>query len=85
MKYAKNALVVTWSGGMAPMRAGATFEDDHPLVVERPDLFTDEEPGAQFATPTRVESGLQRPGESRMERGAPKVVAAPPRKPNGGA
>ncbi len=77
MKYAKAANVVTWSGGMLPVRKGTSFEDDHPLVLERPDLFQDEEPGATHTAP-RVQSGLQRPGEARMEQG-PKVVQAPPR------
>lgn len=77
MKYAKAAGVVTWSGGMLPMRKGATFEDDHPLVIERPDLFTDTEPGAQYtsAAPSRVESTMQQPGSARSER----IVQAPPR------
>lgn len=75
MKYSKTAGVVTWSQGMMPLARGMSFDDTHPLVKERPDLFDDVEPGAVHKAPTRVESGLQRPGEQRMA----KTVQAPPR------
>lgn len=82
MKFVKAAGVVTWSGGMIPLRQNQSIADDHPLVAERPDLFTDEDPGADIITPARVQSAMQGPGAVRMERApsAPPVVKAPPRK-----
>jgi hypothetical protein len=76
VKYCKIAGSLRWSGGMIILHRGQSIDDDHPLVKERPDLWEDEEPGAQIAS-ARVESGMQRPGEARTEK--PPVVQAPPR------
>ena len=74
MKYAKIAAVVRWSGGTAVLNGAATTaDDDHPLVLERPDLWTDEAPQAHLAGPARlaaergdvVEKGTRAPGEKR--------------------
>ena len=65
-KYATVSGVVTWSGGKTVLAAGRTTADpDHPLVRERPDLWTDEEPAAHLAAPSRVERATARPGERR--------------------
>lgn len=80
MKYSTITGSLRWSGGNVMLREGQSIDDAHPLLAERPELFTDEAPGASLQSPRRVESGSQRPGESRMERGGtPKVVKAPPR------
>lgn len=81
MHYAKIAGSVSWSQGRTLLRKGQSIEDDHPLLEERPDLFTDQEPPADIHTPTRVETGRQGPGEHRMERAParPPVIPAPPR------
>lgn len=75
MKYAKIAGVVTWSGGTMVLNAGrTTADDDHPLVLERPDLWTDEVPEPTLAGPARVaakrgdgpvETATRAPGEKR--------------------
>lgn len=71
MKYANFSGIVTWSGGKLVMSAGTTTaDDDHPLVIERPDLWTDEAPAAHLAGPGRsadrgVERGTRAPGEKR--------------------
>jgi hypothetical protein len=78
--YAKTAGAVTWSGGMMPLRKGQSIDENHALAKERPDLFTDKEPGAEIQGPDIVRSAMQRPGENRMERTVtPPVVQAPPR------
>jgi len=76
MKYSTIEGVLTWSCGTLVMRKGMSFSDDHPLVAERPDLFTSEQPAAEV-TASRVQTGMQRPGEVRMER-----RTAPPRGSN---
>lgn len=80
MQYAKQSGVVRWSDGQIVLRKGQSIEDDHPLLEERPDLFDENEPGAEIHQKSRVESGSQRPGENRMTRTpARPVVQAPPR------
>ncbi len=82
MKYAKQSGVVSWSGGMMTLRQGMSIDDDHPLVTESPDLWTDQAPGADIPHPgreaRRVQSTMQRPGESRMERTPPPETQTPP-------
>jgi hypothetical protein len=71
MYFSKIAGTVTWSQGTTVLRRDQTIEEDHPLRVERPDLFTDEDPGAEIrggAAP-RVQTTMQRPGETRTEKG----------------
>lgn len=78
MKYAKITGAVRWSGGTTVLGAGTSADDDHPLVLERPDLFTDEPPAPQLAGPARlsgraaaaaeeppVERATAKPGERR--------------------
>ena len=83
MKYAKAAGAVRWSEGWITLRRGQSIENDHPLAIERPDLFDDVEPGAEiqggFAT-SRVESGMTSgPGSQSVRVEKPPVVKAPPR------
>lgn len=87
MKYARISGVVRWTQGTTVLSAGVTTaDDDAPLVLERPDLFTDEEPAAHLAGPGRnkradgpvVERATRSPGEKRGP-GRPKL----PRDENG--
>lgn len=75
MKYATFSGMVTWSGGKMLLNAGATTaDDDHPLVVERPDLWTDVAPEPTLPGPGRlagspgVERATKAPGEKRTTR-----------------
>jgi hypothetical protein len=79
VKYSKVAAAVRWSGGTTVLGFGMSADDDHPLVLERPDLFTDEAPGAELKTPrvaekpeeAPVERATRAPGEKRnVKRGA---------------
>lgn len=79
MKYSKIEGMLGWSGGNLLLRKGMSFDNEHPLVSERPDIFTDVEPGADVPV-RRVETGQQRPGQFRSER---PVVKAPPRGTHG--
>lgn len=77
MKYAKVSGAVRWSGGTTILSAGVTTaDDDHALVVERPDLWTEDVPRAHLAGPGRnappapveeppVERATRAPGEKR--------------------
>lgn len=74
MKYAKVSGAVRWSGGTTIINVGMSADDDHPLVVERPDLWGDEAPqpdlrtpagDEQRRTPPRVERATRAPGEVR--------------------
>ncbi|MFH9404895.1 hypothetical protein ACH4JS_34810 [Streptomyces sp. NPDC017638] len=72
MKYVKQSLAVRWSGGTAALREGQSIADDHPLVAERPDLFTDTAPDPDIKMPAagrlgapRVERATREPGEVR--------------------
>jgi hypothetical protein len=76
MKYARVSAMVTWSGGKLLLSQGTTTaDDDHPLVLERPDLWTDEAPPAHLAGPGRlaadrgdVERATAKPGDKRTTR-----------------
>jgi len=73
VKYVKHSLAVRWSGGTAALREGQSIADDHPLVAERPDLFTDAAPEPDIRMPAapgrrgapRVERATREPGEVR--------------------
>lgn len=70
MKYARVSGVVRWSGGTTVLSAGVTTaDDDYGLVVERPDLWTDDAPLPHLAGPSRnapaVERATRAPGEKR--------------------
>jgi hypothetical protein len=69
MKYSKIAGVVRWSGGTTLLRKGQSADEDHGLVKERPDLFTDQVPGASLSVPKSkpaVERATRAPGEVRV-------------------
>ncbi len=68
MLYSKVAGTVRWSEGTIVLHRGQSIDDDHALAVERPDLFDENEPGAEIAS-SRVQSTMQRPGEVRTEQG----------------
>lgn len=84
MKYvAYDVGNLRWSGGITMLKKDASFDDDHPIVQERPELFTDEEPGATFRSedvdgaPHRIESTMVTgPGGYRSEK---PIAKAPPR------
>ena len=80
MKYANCSGAVRWSGGLQVLKPGQSIDDDHPLVRERPDLFTDAEPEPDIkmpATPSRgVERATRAPGETRGTAGSRKSAAA---------
>jgi hypothetical protein len=68
MKYSKISGVLRWSGGTIALRGGQSIDDDHPLVRERPDLFDDNDPGANLPSAPRVghiEQATAAPGEVR--------------------
>lgn len=87
MKYSTFTGAVRWSGGTAILRKGQSADDDHPLVKERPKLWTDVPPGASLATPRSgppvVERATRAPGETRNlpRRGRPRKAAEPPPEP----
>lgn len=73
MKYAACSGAVRWSGGLQVLSPGQSIADDHPLVLERPDLFTDAEPEPDIKMPAKpgrgasapIESATRAPGERR--------------------
>ncbi|GAA4676852.1 hypothetical protein GCM10023347_34000 [Streptomyces chumphonensis] len=79
MKYSKCSGAVRWSGGLQVLKPGQSIADDHPLVAERPDLFTDAEPEPDIkmpAVPSRgVEQATRAPGETRGTRTTRKGTA----------
>jgi hypothetical protein len=60
--YASFEGVVLWSGGQQLLRAGQSIDTNHPLYIERPDLFRGLAPvGAEISTqrdPGQVESTM---------------------------
>lgn len=56
---------VRWSGGRQILRKGQTISEDHPLRVERPDLFELADPKPQLSAEPPVERGTRAPGERR--------------------
>lgn len=86
MKYANLDGNLRWSQGWTLLKKGDSFDDDHPIVLERPELFTDEAPGARFRSegaPGRVESTMATgPEGTRVERPIP-TKSAPPRASRG--
>lgn len=73
MKFSKAEGVIAYSGGTMPIKKGMRFDDDHPLVAERPELFNDTDPGADHKTPTMLVGSVERataePGEARVTPG----------------
>jgi hypothetical protein len=82
MKYSNITAVVSWSGGVLPLRKGQSIDDDHPLLAERPDLFGDGEETAQVSNTVRAGAPGARvettstagPAGARVENGAPGRV-----------
>jgi hypothetical protein len=81
MKYSKIAGAVRWSGGTTLLRKGQSADDDHPLVLERPRLFTAVAPGASLSTGRKaapvVERATRAPGERRRVGRPRKAMPAP--------
>jgi len=78
MKFSKFSGVVRWSRGTTVLSRGQSIDPDHPLALERPDLFEDGQPEAsiRLARSARVETTMQRPGGVRLERPARKDTAS---------
>lgn len=71
MKYSSFSGIVAWSQGEILLRQGQAADDDHPLVLERPDLFQGLAPIADLTTspkPQPVEQATRAPGETRAVR-----------------
>ncbi len=85
MKYATCSGAVRWSGGLQVLKPGQSIADDHPLVRERPDLFTDAEPEPDIKMPAAPSRGVERatraPGEVRGTPTARKGATARKGKP----
>jgi hypothetical protein len=78
-KYSLISGLVRWSGGSTVLGIGMSAEADHPLVLERPDLFGDDAPHAALRTPAAyrakeeaapaeapIERATRAPGEKRV-------------------
>lgn len=80
MKVSKLTGVIAYSGGQMTLREGATIDDNHPLVVERPELFDDlgdEQARAETINPSVVQTTMtEGPGGARIQR--PTRVAKAP-------
>lgn len=83
MKYSNTTGAVRWEGGLTVLKEGDSIDEDHPLVTERPDLFTDDPPGPDIKMPAtssrggpepKVERATREPGEVR----APAAPVAAP-------
>ncbi len=70
MKFARDTLIVAYSGGKVVLVSGESIDDEHPLVLERPELFADELPEAKHRVAPAVETATRGPGEAR--RGRPR-------------
>lgn len=64
MKYAACSGAVRWSGGLTVLSPGQSIADDHPLAIERPDLFTDDSPEPDIKMPAKPGRGASAPIES---------------------
>lgn len=79
--YSTCSGAVRWSGGLTVLSPGQSIADDHPLAVERPDLFTGDEPEPDIKVPAKpgrrhhpvVEAATREPGETRQTR-APRTA-----------
>jgi hypothetical protein len=65
---------VRWSGGGLVLRKGQTIADQHPLRIERPDLFDwlDVRPELDWEPDLEVERATRAPGEMRRGPGRPR-------------
>jgi hypothetical protein len=67
MKHSTFTGVVKWSGGKQLLVQGQSIVDEHPLVLERPDLFRDGDSGADIGGgPQTIERATAAPGEVRQ-------------------
>lgn len=89
MKYSNTTGAVRWSGGLTVLKDGDSIDDDHPLLEERPDLFTDDPPGADIKMPAtssrgepapKVERATREPGEVRAPAAPTAAAVTPPRR-----
>lgn len=71
MKYSLVTGSVAWSQGTAQLTRGKSADDDHPLVLERPDLFSDQVPDAELSSAPTIERATAAPGEKRLTRRKP--------------
>jgi hypothetical protein len=84
MKYATVTGNVRWSQGTTQLTRGKSADDDHPLVLERPDLFSDEAPDAELSSAPVIERATAVPGEKRTTpRSKPTSKAAGASKASG--
>lgn len=76
MKFSKVSGAVHWSRGTIILSEGMSADDDHPLVLERPDLFGDNAPPPALRSgegdrrrsgepEPKVERATRAPGEKR--------------------
>ncbi|MDX5564134.1 hypothetical protein PYK79_13360 [Streptomyces sp. ID05-04B] len=84
MKYALVNGNVAWSQGTTQLTRGKSADDDHPLVLERPDLFSDEVPDAELSSAPVVERATAAPGEKRTVSRKPTAGKPASGKPAGG-
>ncbi|WP_432247707.1 hypothetical protein ACRAR1_07100 [Streptomyces sanyensis] len=84
MKYSNCSGAVRWSGGLTVLKPGQSIADDHPLVAERPDLFTDDSPEPDIKMPAKprrdtvappVERATRAPGEKRTAKRPARTTA----------
>ncbi len=73
IKYSSTEGVVAWSGGQILLRQGQSIDEQHPLYLERPDLFRGLAPVASAdidlqRPPGAVETTMQAPGSNRTAR-----------------
>ncbi len=74
MKHSTFHGVVAWSGGSMVLKNDQRFDDDHPLVKERPDLFADGD----------TDAGVMRKPEPARTPGPPVVESTMQTGPGGG-
>lgn len=67
MKYATYSGAVGYSGGQVILRHGMSADPHHPLVKERPDLFTDEAPLAELSLERHPAEFIGRVNPERYE------------------
>lgn len=77
MKYSKISAAVTWSAGVIMLHEGMTADPEHPLVKERPDLFTDEAPAPDLPAPPEAEDEEPEPEDPEP----PVEDPEPPKEP----
>ncbi|MEU3972346.1 hypothetical protein [Streptomyces bacillaris] len=68
MKYSACSGAVRWSGGLTVLKPGQSIDDDHPLVQERPDLFTEAAPEPDIKMPAKPGRGAPAPAVERATR-----------------